>query len=291
MRMSDSVLTEENVFSAETSTTIVNVAGEKSGQMGMTTHLDGIISNAAYIRKPLVCYVLRSPDGFNDLPNPEVWHSTFKALMEVGSRSISGLNATVNVEYTSTEIGGAGEVQEDLAKVSRERSVPVHVFIEKYGKPINRFFDTWIRMLLADPETGIPGVVALGLTDGPSDLLPDFTGATCLYVEPDPLHKSVVMSWIITNMMPNTAGEVVGERDITAPGQTTEYSIQFTGIQQVGAGPNHVAQQFLDNISLTGANPYHREAFIKEMSSDLVDATSTYQKTIETLASEQVESI
>lgn len=291
MRLSDSVMPEGNIYSDVTKTAIVNVAGEKSGQMGLVTHLEGVIGNASYVRRNLLCYVMRSPGGFDDLPNPEEWHSTFKALMEVGSRTITGLNATINVEYTSSEIGGAGEMQEDIAKVTRERSVPVHTFVEKYGKPINRFFDTWIRMLIGDPDTGIPGVVALGNTDGPTDLLPDYTGATCLYIEPDPLHKTVVMSWIITNMMPNTAGEVTGERDITAPGQTTEYSIQFTGIQQVGAGPNFVAQQFLDNISFTGANPYHREAFIKEMDAALVDATASYQKTVNILTSEQVESL
>lgn len=291
MRLTDSVLSEENVFSDTTRTTIVDVAGEKSGQMGMTTHLEGVIANASYIRRNLLCYVLRSPEGFNDLPNPEVWHSTFKALMEVGSRSISGLNSTLNVEFASSDFGAAGEQQEDFAKTTRERSVPVHVFIEKYGKPINRFFDTWIRMLLGDPETGIPGIVTLGNGDGPTDLLPDYTGATCLYIEPDPLHKTVVTAWIITNMMPNTAGEVVGERDITAPGQTTEYSIQFTGIQQVGSGVNAIAQQFLDNISLTGANPHRREAWIKEMSADLANSASSYQKTVESLANEQVESI
>lgn len=291
MRLNDSVLTTDNMYSDVTKTAIVNVAGEKSGQMGLITNLEGVIANSSYVRRNLICYVLRSPRGFDDLPNPEKFHSTFKALMELGSRSITGLNATLNVEYTSTEIGQAGEMQEDIAKVTRERSVPVHNYVEKYGKPINRFFDTWIRFLIGDPDMGIPAVVTLSNDSAPTDLLPDYTGATCLYIEPDPLHKTVVMAWIITNMMPNTAGEVVGERDITAPGSLTEYAIQFTGIQQVGAGVNWVAQQFLDNISLTGANPYQRQAFLREMDANLADATSSYQKTVETLASEQVTSL
>lgn len=260
-----------------------------SGQMGIVTDLSTYISNSTYVRRNTICLTLQGPRGFRDLPNPEIWFSTFKSLMENGSRTIEGLRSTLTAEYVQNPFGGAGEQQEDIAKVMRERSTPTHVFTERYGKPVNRFFDAWIRYLIQDPETGYPAVASLGLTEGPQDILPDYTSATCIYIEPDPLHKKVQEAWLVTNMMPKTAGQVEGNRDITAPGQTVDYSIEFTGIQQVGAGVNAFAQRLLDEMNLTGVNPNRRDAFLQEIDADIRAGAGGYDNSLKTIADQQIQ--
>lgn len=287
-RLTDAILGKGQGYDRVSTAPMVNVGGTAAGQMGILTDLRGFHSNSAYVRRNVICVVMNTPRGFRDLPEPEMWQQTCKALHEIGAKTIDGLNATLNVEFVSNPIGAAGEQQEDIAKVNRERSVPVFTFTEKYGKPINRFYDGWIRYLMNDPETGIPAVVTLPNADGPTDLLPDYTGMTCMFIEPDPLHKTVVEAWLITNMMPNTAGTVNGSRDITAPGTTVDYSIQFTGIQQVGAGVIALAQRLLDTMTRTGVNPNTRQAFIQEISADVARGTQGYKEVMSAVAGQQI---
>lgn len=286
MRKSDALIAQNTGYNLQSQSPMVNVVG--SGQQGIVTDLSTYISNAAYVRRNLICLVLQTPRGFNLLPDSAVWHATCKNLLENGSRTIEGLRKTLTVEYVSNPIGAAGEQQEDIAKVNRERSTPTHVFTEKYGKPINRFFDAWIRLLIADPETGIPAITSLGLSDGPADQLPDFTSMTCLYIEPDPLHKTVVEAYLVTNMMPKTAGQVESSRDITASGQSVDYTIEFTGITQVGAGVNQFAQSLLDQMNLTGVNPNRRQAFVQQVDAFVKDSNGGYENLVQQVANEQI---
>jgi hypothetical protein len=287
-RLQDTLLAPGTGYGSALITPAVDVGGSKAGQMGLAADLKGYVSNSAYVRRPLQCFVLNSPRGFNDLPDPDLWHRTFRKLMETGSRTITGLNGTVNVEYVSNEIGPGGEVQEDIAKVTRERSIPVHTFIEKYGMPIHAFFDGWVRYLIGVAETGVAEVTSLyDIGSGPTDLLPDYTAASCLYAEFDPLHRTVVKAFLITNMMPKTSGEYIGDRDITAAGQSTEHSIEFTSIQQVGMGPKLLAQRLWDEISLTGVSTYNREAFISEIDAD-IKAQNGYAASVREIADERV---
>lgn len=279
-RRSDALVGQGLGFNRVSNAPMVNLIG--SGQSGMVTDLSSYISNAAYVKRNINCIVLQAPRGFNFLPNPEQWHGAFKALMETGSKTIDGLRSTITVQHIENPFGAAGEVQEDPSKVMRERSVPVHTFHERYGKPVNRFFDGWIRYLIADPETNVPAVRTLR-NDIP-DLLPDFNSASILYYEPDPLHKTVVEAWLITNMQPKTAGEVTGNRDIPSPGQGIDYSIEFTGIQQVGAGVIQFAQRMLDQVSLTNVNPNRRQAWLQEIAAEVKRGPAGYNELIQQAA-------
>lgn len=286
-RLIDTILPPGTGYGSTLTTSAVDVGGQFSGQQGLAANLKGYVANAAYVRRPVQCFVLQSPRGFNDLPDPEVWHRTLRKLMETGTRSITGLNATVNVSYVSNELGPAGEVQEDIAKVTRERSVPVHTFIEKYGMPIHAFFDGWVRWLIGAAESGVPEVTSLfELGAGPTDLLPDYTSATCLYAEFDPLHRTVIKAFLITNMMPKTSGEYIADRDLTAEGQSTEHSIEFTSIQQVGMGPKLLAQRIWDEISLVGVSTYMRAAALDGIDADIA-AVDGYTAAVREIAADR----
>lgn len=247
------------------------------GQHGWSPNLTEWVSNQAYTTRPLVCILLEAPKMFTVLPNSDKWISSLKSLFEVHARTIDGMNATVTVETDEHPVGGAGEVQEEFIDVKRERSVPRFTFIEKYGRPIQTFLDFWIRYGLMDPETKFALLGTLGNSQV-GDLLADWYSATCLFFEPDPIHKKVNKAWITTNMFPKGTGEITAKRDLTTAQEILTLDVEFTGISQVGLGVNQFAQQILDNINITNADPFMKNSFISQMSADVAAASTTGYK-------------
>lgn len=236
------------------------------GQNGYHTNFAGYASNAAYVRKNIIAVLVEAPAGFQNLPQPDKWVATLKSLVELHPNSIEGLSGTLTVEHVEEAVGGSGEMQETLSNVTRERSEPVFNWTEKYGKPINSFFHTWITNLMMDPETKVPAVMARGSGDAlegtqPTDILPDYHSMTVLFLEPDPTHTKVVEAWLSTNMQPKTAGEVVGSRDLTAAGESSQYAIGFTALTQMGQGVREMAQTYLNEMNRDSINPNLEPAF------------------------------
>jgi hypothetical protein len=128
-----------------------------------------------------------------------------------------------------------------------------------------------------DPDTKYAMV---GTLQGqrPTDMLPDWYSASCLFFEPDPTHRRVVKSWVTTNMFPKETGEISGKRDLTSASQTLTLTIPFTGISQFNLGTNKFAQSILDKINLTNANPYLRPSFIQKLDSNIADNSEGYFK-------------
>ena len=260
---------------------------KNGGQMGFQPDYPGFVSNAAYVSRNLICFLVQAPRGFQDLDNPAKLVATLKALVELHPKSIDGLQSTLEVEWAESPFGGAGEMQQDVSNVTRARSTPNFTWTEKYGKPINAFLEYWIVNLLMDPNSKYPGVVSRGSRQ-PTDLLPDYVGATMLFVEPDPTHTKVQTAWLCTNMMPRSGGEVTGRRDITAGGETKDYSIEFSAITQVGAGVDKFAQQMLDDLVLSGVNPNLRPALVDTISADVKAGEAGYANQLANASRTQV---
>lgn len=283
-RLADTLLASGKAFSNSHTTPQVNpVTG---GQMGFVPDLKRYVQNAAYVQRNAICLLMDAPRGFRDLPESETWTAMLKGLVETGAKSFDGLRGTLQAQFAENPFGGAGEIQEDISGMTRDRSQVSFVWTEKYGMPIWAFFDAWMRYLMMDPDAKVPLVTTL-IGDAPADLLPDYTGASMLFIEHDPMMRTVVKAWLIVGMMPKTSGEYNGRRDITSPGQSVDYTIEFTGIQQVGAGVNSLAQQMLDEIVLSGANPSRRAAAISGRSAD-VNGNGGWNESITALTTNQV---
>jgi hypothetical protein len=252
------------------------------GQNGPMTDFTSYVSNTAYVRRQMIAILIAAPRGFNDLNNPQQWISTLKSLVELHAKSIEGLQSTVTFDYVENAVGGAGEMQEDIGNATRARSTPTFVWTEKYGMPINAFLDGWGTGLIMDPITKFPTVVSQG--GRPSDLMGDYTGMTCLFFEPDPTMQYIVKAWLCTNMMPKTAGEVTGRRDMTQGGESVDYSVEFTALTQVGAGVKSFAQRILNNMFKSGLNPNLQPAFENNISADVAAGAQGYAESLATEA-------
>lgn len=247
------------------------------GQHGWCPNLVEWVSNQAYVSRPVICLLVEAPRMFTVMPDPQKWIASLKALFEVHARSIEGLNAGLTVETDEHPVGGAGEQQEEVVNVTRERTQPRFTFIEKYGRPIQKLLDYWIRYGLMDPETKFALLSTLNNREV-TDLLADWYTATCLFIEPDPLHKKVNKAWLTTNMFPKGTGEITAKRDLTAGQEILTLDIEFAGISQVGDGVNAFAQQILNSINITNADPFSKPAFVNNISADVEAASTTGYK-------------
>lgn len=253
---------------------MVDISEPSAGQNGPFTNFEGYVSNSTYVRRNLIAVLIEAPRGFDHLPDSDKWRKTLKALVELQADSIEGLTSTLTADFVEHAVGGAGEMQEDISNVTRARSTPTFNWTEKYGKPINAFLTGWITELLMDPISKVPGVVTRALQNGENtgnntppgptpDMLPDFTGMTVLFFEPDPTHTRVIHAWLCTNMHPKTAGEVVGNRDLTSAGESVQYSVEFTSLTQEGYGVRLYAQRVLDEMNENAINPNTMPAFVE----------------------------
>lgn len=265
-----------SAFGKQTQAPMLNPA--IGGQMGIMTDFAAYVNNAAYVRRNIIALLIAAPRGFRDLDNPEIWEQTLKALVEVHPKSIDGLNSTLNVEHVENAVGGAGEMQQDLSNVTRTRSVPAFTWTEKYGKPIKAFLNGWVQMLMMDPITKAPGIIASGRR--PNDLLPDYTAMTVLFFEPDPTFTKVQEAWLCTNMRPNNQiAETTGRRDLTQAGESLDYNVEFTALTQVGQRVIDFAQERLSAMVMTGMNPYlTQNAFTSRIDPYVADVPNGYME-------------
>lgn len=89
-------------------------------------------------------------------------------------------------------------------------------------------------------------------------------------------------------MAPRSAGESIGNRDLTQGGQFAEYSIEYTAMTQVGAGVNEFARRVLRSLDLNGMNPNLQQAFINDISADVQAQNTGYQFQMETVSRSKI---
>lgn len=261
---------------------------KSGGQHGWAPNLTEWISNQAYVSRPLICLLVEAPRMFTVMPDSQKWIASLKSLFELHARTIDGMNAGLKADFDEHPVGGAGEMQQELVNMTRERSQPKFTFIEKYGRPIQTLLDYWLRYGGMDPETKYALLGTMGRSEV-KDMLADWYTATCLFIVPDPLHKTVDKAWLTTNMMPQGTGEISAKRDLTSSQEMLTLDIEFTGISQVGMGVNKFAQDMLNKINILNADPFMRAAFTNKIAAD-VDAASAqgYKAGTEQLAKSTV---
>lgn len=269
-RLSDAIIT--NAYAREAGRPMLNLA--RGGQNGWAPNLAEWGNNQAYVSRPAICILLEAPKIFSLFPDSANWYAALKALFELHAKTIEGLNAGLKAEFDKHTVGGAGEEQHELVDMKREVTVPKFTFIEKYGRPIQTLLNFWMRYGMMDPETKYALIGTLG-NPNIKDMLADWFTATCLFIVPDPLHKSVDKAWITTNMMPQTEGDVTAKRDLSSGQEILTLDIEFTGMSQYGLGVNKFAQTILDQISITNADPSMRASFINSVAADVQAAAGT----------------
>lgn len=254
----------------------VDLSLQKAGQYGYQPNFEAYVSNTGYTPKNIIAILMEAPRGFRYLPDQNKWIATLKALMETQSKSITGLRRGVTVEHTDRQVGGAGHMQSDPTNVTEEQSVPTHLWDERYGAAINTFWQQFIRLFIMDPVTKQPGIMNLADVEQPTDALADMYSFTTLYIEPDPLRRSVVWAWLGTNMQPTSSGVLESQFDQTTGQPVPEISVEFKGMYVSNAGVRQLAQTILDGINYVNAGPMQRPAFVDAINAEVKDSENGY---------------
>lgn len=275
-RLTDTLM--EGAYSRESRSPMTNLA--RGGMHGWAPNLAEFHANQAFVTRPLIPIVLEAPRLFTLFPGPEKWIASFKSMIELHSRQITGLKAGITNSFESHPVGGGGEEQEEIVDSKRERSTPTHQYVEKVGRPIQILHEYWSRYAGMDPETKVALAATLA-GEEVTDLLADFTTATIMYIRPDVMHKNVDYAWICANMFPKSTGTIEGKRDLTSGQELLIHDIEYTSIAQVGNGVNAFAQQILDEINMTNADPFFRPAFVDSVAPDVEAAERGYKSWLE----------
>lgn len=262
----DTLLGQSQGYGEYVNSPMVNLA--LGGQNAYQSDLRYFHANTDYVRRNLVIKVLQAPRGFQFLDNPASYYRALKGIVEMHAQTWEGFNRTLTVSSVEGAVSGGGEMQQTPSNVVRARSEPSMTIREKYGKPVQRFFESWITELIMDPDSKVPGIATRANT--PADLLPDMYSMSICAFETDPTFTKVNAAWLVTNMYPTTAGDFTGRRDKTADGEELVLTIPFTGMQQVGLAVDRFAQQLLDAMAKTGTNPNLKPSFINSVEQSLL---------------------
>ncbi len=287
-RLTDAILS--GAYSNSIARPMLDVS--KTGYQGYAPDLTNWVSNQAHLEGgQMICLLVEPPKMFTVLPNSPKWIASLKSLFETHARNIDGMNAGLKVDTDEHAVGGGGEMHQEFTNVTRERSQPKFQFIEKYGRPIQTLLDYWIRYGIMDPETKYALLGSMKKAEV-KDMLADWFTATCLFIVPDPLHKSVDKAWLTTNMAPLGTGEITGKRDLTSAKSILTLDVEFSGISTVGFGVNSFAQNVLDKINTLNADPFNRPSFVNKIAADVEAANATgYKQDVEQLGRTAVTSI
>lgn len=258
------------------------------GQQGWAPNVAQFLNNQAHKTPQLCCIVLEVPRVLRMIPGGDKYTESIKAMMEIHSLTITGFNEQLNVDVDQHAVGGAGAMQQEVVNVTREQPTPTHTFVEKEGRPIQKLLNWWIRYLLMDPESKFPLAPIVG-NSGIKDMGADMYTMSCLYFAPNMAFNGVDRAWIVVNMFPMTDGDGSAQRDLTQGLQILNLDIAFTGLAQVGYGPQQLALSFMKRIKTLHADNYFREAAVSDESADVKAFTySSYQTSVEDVGRESI---
>lgn len=257
------------------------------GQNGYITDMVYAPNTTDYIEQPLIIKVLRGPTAFQLLEMGGAYTEALVNIMESYMQSWDGFNRTLSVSVTETEIGKSGEVFQTPTRVARARSNPTSVLVEKYGMPMMRFLDEYVRFTIMDPDVGHP--LMSGISPDYLDNLADMYSMDILAYEPDPTFKFVNKAWLMTNVFPiNDIGEWTGKRQLQSDREKKEYSLTWAGIQKVGYAVDALAQKFMNAATVATIDPSLAPNHIGGMTADIARVGTSALEQIKELKDSQV---
>lgn len=264
------------------------VDASRGGQFGFMIDIGNYINNTPYTGNHVIPVLMQYPKAYDlfDKDTRDVLVRMLKSLIEVNAKSITGLRSTLATEWMSVEVGGAGEIQQELTNVTRERAAPNYVWHEVEGCVIGRFWEWNIETLGMDANSKYPNIIAEGFNI--TTLLADMTRFVTLYIEPDRTGQYCVDAYLCANMFPMSAGDRESLRELTSAKQGRDITIEFTALTQRGYGVINLGQEFLNAINYTGANPQMQPAAVDVVDANIQAMKSGYTDQVHRLGSQAI---
>lgn len=232
---------------------------EEGGQQGALLQHHLWTSSAAYVKEDVIAVLLAAPAAMKFLPNSNLLVAKLKSLIEVLPVSLEGLDSSITWEFDETTVGNAGEKFEAVIGSARARSTPSFTWDEKEGQAITRFWTELGRLLLIDPDTKKPGIIEVAeyrsSNGGKPIMLPEDRSFTVLFIEPNSTMTYSVNSWLLSNMMPKSGGDIKGGRKMGEKLELVPVTIEFTNLGMPGKEVTKLANAWLDSLNLADMRP------------------------------------
>lgn len=264
------------------------VDASKGSQFGFMVDIANYINTTPYVGRDVIPVLMQYPKAFDlfDSGTRDVLVRMLKSLIETSSKSITGLRSTISTDFMSVEVGGAGQIHQELTNVVRERAAPTHTWHEVEGCAIGRFWEWVIQTLGMDANSKYPNIIAEGFQI--TTFLADMTRFVTMYIEPDRTGQYAVDYYLCANMFPMSAGERESQRDLTAAKQGRDITIEFTSLSSSTYGVAAVAQGYLDAINYTGANPLYQPAAVDQIDANIDAVKSGYVDQVHRLGAQSI---
>ena len=229
------------------------------------------MSSATYVQQRIIPVLVSVPGLMKYMPDADHRKRILRTLMTTTAKSITGLNSTLSVAHEEVVIGNSGDMHDVLSGVSRERSTPSYTWDNRLNAAITHYWEQYIEYLLMQADAHIPLVTTLDayINDGSPEITPDDISFTMLFIEPSMNMNSVVRSWLCTNMMPKSSGEITGQRVMGGNLEVKEVSIDFTATTQSNDSTNELATSYLRDLNKYGFNARGQAAAYDSISSAL----------------------
>jgi len=213
--------------------------------------------NQRYIKRDIIPVVLQTPRLFDLLPNPDDWKKAYVAFWERQCRVIEGLNASLAVETTETDLGIEGAKFKEPTNVTREETNVSTTADEKYGIPIEIMIDVIIRYGIMDPDLKVPLITTLPGAEGIDVYTAEWYSGTVLFIEPDVLQRKVIHAWLVSNLFPTSNPEITGKKDKKSAKEAKEITIEWGGLALPPTNVNviNLAQKILNSMQLWTITP------------------------------------
>lgn len=251
------------------------------GQYGWAMDIENYLSQTPYTSGQVFCVMLRGPEGYELLQDDGVMMGTLKSLLELGSHRIEGLRRSLQPSVNQYEMGGAGHEFHYHSDLKEDQSEVTHTMYDRNNGCVSRFWEFHYRMFIMDQKTKAPMIITTG--QRPDKILPSFYSWACIYIEPDITQTKAVDAIMVLNQSPKTLPTIELRRDLTSGREVREISITTTGFQDTSFGTLAMAQQILDAINFTGANPQMQPAPLDDIDAD-VKKHAGYVDGIDTMA-------
>lgn len=237
------------------------------GQNGWAPNINEWANTTPAVRNDLVVHVMRPPRMFELFDNTKEWIRSFRAMIETHADSITGFNATLNVNLAEKNIGASEEKYQRHTKVTKARTELNMTYTDLEGEPFRRMHDIWIKYGIRDPDTQYP--LASTLKERPEEWGPEWYTCDIIAFEPDYLFRSVRNAWFLTNVAPTTSGEIVGSKNLSEDKGLLEMSIPYTSWGVSNQGVIRMAEKRLEKINLTYADSLNYDAMYPDGKGDV----------------------
>lgn len=215
------------------------------------------ITNEPYVAQNIIPLLLTTPRFMDVMPNGVWMKQALKNLMETMAYEINGLSSGLEVDSDETPIGGAGEVYSVPVNVTRSRSVLSFVWKEQALRPIQNFWNMYIRYGIMDPDTKscLSSTFFSSATTADGNTFngvysSDYWSFTMLFIKPDITHTVVDDAWLCTNMYPNKDGERTGKRSLMSPKEGLDLDVEFTPITLNNYAVKLYAEEVLKGLTV-----------------------------------------